>query len=120
MALKRLLCTCLDHLVPHLRQLFRGRPVKHRPPPATSTGVCPRPTLLDILLTPPDRPTAGAERVRTVRSAAGRPDPESGARCWRHLESMRDRAAEREFERLRCARPGFEHRLLVLNEVFTS
>ncbi|XP_037086994.1 ER degradation-enhancing alpha-mannosidase-like protein 2 [Pollicipes pollicipes] len=100
-------------------KLFRGRlPKRHPPRPAVAPpGTCRRSTLLQVMMATAGRPDA----IRTVRTAAGRPDTaaESGERCWRHLELMRDREAERSFEQLRCARPPFEDRLLVLHEVFS-
>ncbi|KAF0293831.1 ER degradation-enhancing alpha-mannosidase-like protein 2 [Amphibalanus amphitrite] len=89
-------------------KLFGGRPVRPRPPPV-ATAVCRRPTLQELI----------AELASPRRlSDAARADSEQ--RCLRHLEIMRDPAAERSYERLRCDRPPFEDRLLVLNEVFTS
>ena len=94
-------------------QLFRGRAVKPRPPPATS-GTCRRPSLLQLLTEPADTAAAGGS-IRTVRWSSG-----TGDRCWRHLQLLRDRQAERRFDRLRCPRPPFEDRLLVMGEVFNS
>ncbi|XP_043189908.1 uncharacterized protein LOC122364014 [Amphibalanus amphitrite] len=89
-------------------KLFGGRPVRPRPPPV-ATAVCRQRTLQELI----------AELASPRRlSDAARADSEQ--RCLRHLEIMRDPAAERSYERLRCDRPPFEDRLLVLNEVFTS
>ena len=83
--------------------------MKPRAPPPAASAVCARPTLQQVVAewAAPRRP---AEAARA----------ESEQRCRQHLDSMRDEVAERSYELLRCDRPPFEDRLLVLNEVFTS